>query len=741
MSIGPLHNLNIQRSEVDIKPTDKIINTTNTMEYNNDNNNSVKIENSNNNSLNIQEQENNNNDAIFNAFEYQVFDVYSKDVYARNKLPYLDLNSEEFQNKIQIKRENDKKLSSIVASSNSSSINNNSLVNDSKNNYIVKREEDNLMDNRSIKTDDVKDGSNNNQNNESRSELDSQAYDPTYNKMLQTPSATLTSNVHSSSSNNNNNDTEVSPSLDHGKKTDFNPSESKDGYDKWSPIVEDAFVASLRLIMKNGTSKIKIKDRNYGRNELISFYILYRTKEYRTKKQISSHIQVLKKAILNKETNDIPLSDTEVEVYKLIENGAEQNEENDLRFNEEFSKILESVDISALQKKKGKRSHKSLDYGNGHPSKKLHGNAYSSNQPNMLTPDSARFFATSGLASPDPLTPLDYASYMYEKLPDYTCVPVKIDKENIYIPSLKADYKLDEQISSESLTASASANRNNDANIGDAKVINTTLSREVALDKASEIELNQRRIIDSVNMKMKTNNDINNITIDDVNVGNSSNNFINSNEVNNNNDMYYKRSFINDNNIQDQNNLLISDDNINGTNYGNMIQENNDIPQVMQVQGYPAFDYASPVQSQYPQMNNRNMMSQYPSFNQPMQYPQDQQHFGNLNFNNHPMLQQDDYGNFTLPTQINTNNPGASNNANNTSNIQWFMSPQQKQHPQRMQYQSQMPQNVIQSNQQVNYNNSSNLQNNSQAYQYQNQMYTQPLQFDNSYSMINRSKD
>lgn len=752
MSLIELDNL--KRSTMNIASSENIIRDTNRMEYNNGNNSDIKTENTDITAidpLSMPDRER-NTEAIFNAFEYQVFDIYSNDVYTKNKIPYLDLNSDEFQEKIQLKRENDKKLSTIAMNSSSNLT--------STGNYTLKKEDENLTDSNSIRNG----NSTNNNENDDSSDLNSQAYVSNYNhKMLQTPSggsksgsltnADISHNYNHNTTSTGNSDKRLSPSLNSTKKQDFSSSDLKDGYDKWSPVVEDAFVASLRLIMKNGTSKIKIKDRNYGRNELISFYILYRTKEYRTKKQISSHIQVLKKAIMNKETNDIPLSETEMEVYKLIENGAEQTEENDLKFNEEFSKILESVDISALQKKKSKRSHKSFDYGNGHPTKKLHGNAYSSNQPNMLTPDSARFFATSGLTSPDPLTPLDYASYMYEKLPDYTCVPVKLDKENIYIPSLKPDYKLDEQFSSGHLNVSNALDRshtedgdnnNNGAynnNNNNIKPINTALTHQMALDKANEIEMNQRRVIDSVNLKLKSSNDLNNISIDEINVSNNGNNFINSNDVNLNNDGYYKRSFVNDNNIQDQNKLLISDDNSNN-HYNSIIQESNGIPQVMQVQSYPAFDYTSPVQSQYQQVNNRNIMSQYPNFNQSAQYQQDQQYFANLNFHNFPMLQQDEYGNYSVPNQMNTNNASISNGMNNNSNIQWFMSPQQKQHPHRMQYQSQFPPTAVQSNQSLNYNNSSTLQNNSQAYSLQNQMYSQTSQqFDTSYSMANRGKN
>lgn len=111
--------------------------------------------------------------------------------------------------------------------------------------------------------------------------------------------------------------------------------------DKWSHEVESAFISSLKLILKNGTYKIKLLDKNYGRNELISIYIQYRTGEVRTKKQISSHIQVWKKAILNKMTNGVPLSELEQEVLRLIEHGVQQSEPSVKLFYSIFEEIID----------------------------------------------------------------------------------------------------------------------------------------------------------------------------------------------------------------------------------------------------------------------------------------------------------------------------------------------------------------------------------------------------------------
>ncbi|KAK9450298.1 TEA/ATTS domain family-domain-containing protein [Limtongia smithiae] len=69
---------------------------------------------------------------------------------------------------------------------------------------------------------------------------------------------------------------------------------SDDGSSIWSADVEEAFMDAIRKIPKCGRRKINYKGRPCGRNELISAYILRRTGKMRTRKQVSSHIQVLK---------------------------------------------------------------------------------------------------------------------------------------------------------------------------------------------------------------------------------------------------------------------------------------------------------------------------------------------------------------------------------------------------------------------------------------------------------------
>lgn len=62
----------------------------------------------------------------------------------------------------------------------------------------------------------------------------------------------------------------------------------------WNSEVETAFEEALRTIPKNGLTKIKISGKSCGRNELVSDYIMQKTGQLRTRKQVSSHIQVIK---------------------------------------------------------------------------------------------------------------------------------------------------------------------------------------------------------------------------------------------------------------------------------------------------------------------------------------------------------------------------------------------------------------------------------------------------------------
>ncbi|ORX48005.1 TEA-domain-containing protein [Hesseltinella vesiculosa] len=73
------------------------------------------------------------------------------------------------------------------------------------------------------------------------------------------------------------------------------PQSDKDKEEQvWPPEVESAFIEALETIPKLGRRKILVNGKPCGRNELISDFIFRKTSKIRTRKQVSSHIQVLK---------------------------------------------------------------------------------------------------------------------------------------------------------------------------------------------------------------------------------------------------------------------------------------------------------------------------------------------------------------------------------------------------------------------------------------------------------------
>ncbi|CCF57021.1 hypothetical protein KAFR_0C00250 [Kazachstania africana CBS 2517] len=271
----------------------------------------------------------------------------------------------------------------------------------------------------------------------------------------------------------------------------------KDGCDKWTTEVETAFLDSLRLIMKNGTSKIKLKERNYGRNELISLYIKYHTNETRTKKQISSHIQVWKKSIITKLSNNNELSPLEIELLQLIENGAPQDSKTMQAFNHVFEDII------------SRHIQEEEEGGNGFiADHEMSKSATSGAQnieivpkkeymdyPTLITPHSTTTgnnpatnhfqdlqdesllrhpHLPSQPLNPNsfPITPLDYAKSVYENLKSYKCVPVKVP-DSISSPNVKGSYN------------------------------NLTNREESALQSAKNVKLQQKQLIGVLNAQAK----------------------------------------------------------------------------------------------------------------------------------------------------------------------------------------------------------------------------------------------
>lgn len=105
--------------------------------------------------------------------------------------------------------------------------------------------------------------------------------------------------------------------------------------DIWSEDVEQAFEEVLTFIPKNGLNKIKIAGRSCGRNELVSDYIFTKTGKFRTRKQVSSHIQVIKNLGQNQKIID------------LINNGPNfENEDDQAKTMKKFESVFSKINLS-----------------------------------------------------------------------------------------------------------------------------------------------------------------------------------------------------------------------------------------------------------------------------------------------------------------------------------------------------------------------------------------------------------
>ncbi|KAH3901822.1 uncharacterized protein SCDLUD_001605 [Saccharomycodes ludwigii] len=142
----------------------------------------------------------------------------------------------------------------------------------------------------------------------------------------------------------------------------------------WSQKISNILYEGLSLIPMDSKSRTLITGKFYGRNELISLYILFKSNgsEYRSPKQISSHLQVLKKQLTKRisfystalesmvgnssGTNQltrqtlIDILAYETSLLKMILEGAVDSIEKKKQFQEIFETLLSNSELTGIIK-------------------------------------------------------------------------------------------------------------------------------------------------------------------------------------------------------------------------------------------------------------------------------------------------------------------------------------------------------------------------------------------------------